>query len=117
MTFRVWHILLSSVEDGAILGHALVCPDARYAAMKWKDIRLVRVRPSEEAWTRLIAELGDHNVPGALPRDSALVETCLPPTLRASVVAQHLTRPRFEADSPEAVVQQLDEYLLQNFAV
>ena len=57
MTLRTWTFAISFIQSTAPVAHALICPDARYIAVRWQDGRLDRRRVSSSLWPALELEI------------------------------------------------------------
>jgi hypothetical protein len=52
------HFVLTRLDTGALVGHALLCPEARYASVRWKGAeRLDRRFASPPLWRSIDADL------------------------------------------------------------
>jgi hypothetical protein len=52
------HFLVTRVDTGVLVGHALLCPAARYASVRWKGVeRLDRRFASPPLWRAIDADL------------------------------------------------------------
>jgi hypothetical protein len=87
-TMRLYPFLIQSDENG-VVGHALVCPIARYAAFKWHaESQLHYRRGTDELWARVDAEVSQPTTPAPWPTDSALSELVIEPFRRQVLVLQ-----------------------------
>ena len=57
MTFRTWTFAISFIQSTTPVAQALICPDARYIAIRWQDGRLDRRELSSSLWLVLEQEL------------------------------------------------------------
>ena len=57
MTFRTWSFAISFIQSSTPVAHALICPDARYIAVRWQDGRLDRRHVPSSLWLALEQEL------------------------------------------------------------
>lgn len=53
------HFLITRLDTGALVGHALICVEARYVSVRWKDAeRLDRRFAGPPTWRSVEADLG-----------------------------------------------------------
>ena len=57
VTLRTWTFAISFIQSTTPVAHALICPDARYIAVRWQDGRLDRRRVSSSLWPALELEI------------------------------------------------------------
>ena len=57
MTLRTWAFAISFIQSNSSVAQALICPDARYIAIRWQDGRLDRRELSSSLWQVLEQEL------------------------------------------------------------
>jgi len=57
VTLRTWTFAISIIQTGNPVAQALICPDARYIAMRWQDGRLDRRHISSSLWLAIEEEL------------------------------------------------------------
>jgi len=56
VTLRTWAFAVA-FQPGTAVAHALICPDARYIAVRWPDGRLDRRHVPLSLWVGLLQEL------------------------------------------------------------
>lgn len=108
---RTFHLLLT--DAGArLVAHVLVCPDARYASVRWLEAsRLERRHLAAAAWPVVARELAEGWPKGLVPADAATARALLPEDQR-HLQLQALTEPPIAA-APLALAAALDAYLHQ----
>lgn len=57
MTLRTWTFAISFIQSSTPVAQALICPDARYIAVRWQDGRLDRRLVPSSLWHALEQEL------------------------------------------------------------
>ena len=57
VTLRTWTFAISFIQSRTPVAQALICPDARYIAVRWQDGRLDRREMSSALWPALEQEL------------------------------------------------------------
>jgi hypothetical protein len=103
--------LLSDLETGRVLAHAVLCPDARYAAMMgYGQLRLERQFATSFQWVLIEQQLARRLDTGPLHRASAVVALLVDLDRRASIVVQHLMSTPLDVEPPDAVAM-LDAHL------
>jgi hypothetical protein len=107
---RVLTFTLADLATGRGLGHALICPDARYASIAWLGAdRLDRRFVAPADWRTFLARLADHFPP--TPFESTdIVPILLPAERRAAVTVQYVADMPLDA-APERVAERLDTWL------
>lgn len=101
--------LFTLTEAGRVAGLGLVCPEARYASVRWAHAdRLDRCHVSAAQWQEIVRMLGD-TTPGRIEPSSALgtVLACG----RLGLTAQWLTVLPVADVAPQAVAGELDGLL------
>ena len=102
--------LFTLTEAGRLAGLGLVCPEARYASVRWVHAdRLDRCRVSAAQWREIARVLGAGTTPGRIEPSSAL-GTVLAGD-RLGVTVQWLTSLPAADVAPEAVAGELDGLL------
>lgn len=105
------HFVLTSLETGAMLGQALICPEARYASVRWKGAdRLDRRFVPALSWKAIERELQDGWPKGLVAVGSTVFLTIVPKGHRGSLQVQFRAGPPIDA-VPAAAAQALDGYL------
>lgn len=104
------HFLISSESGSKLLGHALLCPAARYASIHWRDTnRLDRRIVAPDAWPKIVAELKDGWTKGIAPRESVTYTALIDQREMGPFKVQKLTEPPFANDVESARL--MDDYL------
>jgi hypothetical protein len=57
VTLRTWTFVISFIQSNTAVAQALICPDARYIAVRWQDGRLDRRHVPASLWQALEQEL------------------------------------------------------------
>jgi hypothetical protein len=57
VTLSTWTFAISFIQSSTPVAQALICPDARYVAVRWQDGRLDRRHVSSALWPALEQEL------------------------------------------------------------
>lgn len=68
VTVTAWVFALTFVESRHAVGLALVCPDARYAAVQWLEQRVERRHLTGSMWSSVEADLREGFEPGAMSK-------------------------------------------------
>ena len=76
MTLRTWTFAISFIQSRTPVAQALICPDARYIAVRWQDGRLDRRHLSSSLWPALEQELARDLVTEPVAR-SSMISTVL----------------------------------------
>ena len=76
MTLRTWTFAISFIQSSTPVAQALICPDAKYIAVRWQDGRLDRRHVSLSLWLELEQELAPDLAAGPVSR-SSLISTVL----------------------------------------
>jgi hypothetical protein len=76
VALRTWTFALSFFQSSTPVAQALICPDARYIAIRWQDGRLDRRELSSSLWLVLEQELARDLVNGPVSR-SSMISTVL----------------------------------------
>src|SRR5690348_15771623 len=105
--------VLQDLETGRIVGHALVCAEARYASvLDHRALRIERTPASPFQWLCVEEQL-ERRIPGGpLHRASAIVGLLVDEPRRASVTVEHLMSTPLDLP-PDTAAETLDEHLLQ----
>ena len=105
---------LTDLETGRRLGQAIVCSDARYAAVLWRGAsRLERRFAPPALWRSVMADLRPGLPAGPLPADGALVELLVDRGRRRSIIVQYVTalplvsQPEFAAGSLDGLLREI----------
>src|SRR5262245_8425465 len=91
MSVQTLTFVLSDIETGRCVGHALIGPDARYAAIAWQGVQQIErrfVQPGD--WQLLDQVLHEGFLPTPLERTHIAVRILLSPDRRDSIVVQYL---------------------------
>lgn len=104
------HFLISSESGLKLLGHALLCPAARYASVRWREAdRLDRRIVPPDAWPNVVAELKNGWTKGIAPRESVTYAAMIDRQEMGPFKVQKLTEPPFVNDVEAATA--MDAYL------
>ena len=76
MTLRTWTFAISFIQSSTPVAQALICPDARYIAVRWQDGRLDRREMSSALWPALEQELARDLATEPISR-SSMISTVL----------------------------------------
>jgi hypothetical protein len=114
---RTLTFTLSHVPTGIGLGVALICAEAHYASIAWRDIdQLDRKWVTPDEWRAFESTLGDHFSPGPLESGHLVVRMLVPVSLRQSIIVQYLADRPLEATKPTGVPELLDSDLRSQIA-
>jgi hypothetical protein len=72
VTLRTWTFAISFIQTGTPVAHALICPDARYIAVRWQDGRLDRRQVPSSLWEALEYELSRDLAAAPVSRSSTI---------------------------------------------
>ena len=72
MTLRTWAFAISFIQSKTPVAQALICPDARYIAVRWQDGRLDRRMLPPSLWQALEEELARDLVAEPVSRSSVI---------------------------------------------
>jgi len=72
VTLRTWTFAISFIQPGTPVAHALICPDAKYIAVRWHDGRLDRRHVPSSLWLALEQELARDLSTEPVSRSSAI---------------------------------------------
>ena len=88
---RAIAFVLSDLETGRLLGHALVCQEARYVSIAHAVAGpLERLHASPQQWRAMASDLTLGLPPTPLPADGAFARLLVPDGRRRSTVLQQL---------------------------
>jgi hypothetical protein len=91
MSVQTLTFVLSDAETGLCVGHALIGPDARYAAIAWQGVEQIERRSVHPAdWKLLDQALHQGLLPRPLERTHIAVRILLPADRRDGIVVQYL---------------------------
>jgi len=76
VTLRTWAFAISLIQSNTAVAAALICPDARYIAVRWQDGRLDRRHVSSLLWPALEQELARDLAAEPISR-SSMISTVL----------------------------------------
>ena len=85
MTLRTWAFAIGFLQSSTPVAHALICPDARYIAVRWQDGRLDRRHVSSSLWQGLEQELACDLATEPVSR-SSMISTVLVGSMGALMV-------------------------------
>ena len=110
-TTTAWQLLMT-VATGAEAGHALVCPDVRYGAIRWHLAPQIDRRFGSSAmWRTATTELAAGEVGTVLPQDSVTTALLLPEALRSLCTLTIEFVPQVPSSSRDALTEALDNHL------
>ena len=89
MTLRTWTFAISFIQPGTPVAHALICPDARYIAVRWQDGRLDERHVPSSLWLALEQELASDLTAHPVSRSST-VSTVLVGSMGALMLVSFL---------------------------
>jgi hypothetical protein len=72
VTLRTWTFAISFIQPGTPVAHALICPEAKYIAVRWQDGRFDRRHVPKSLWLALEQELAHDLVKEPVSRSSAI---------------------------------------------
>jgi hypothetical protein len=107
----VWQLLMT-VSTGAEAGRAVVCPEVRYAAIRWHLAPQIDRRLGSSAmWRPVTGELTGAPVGSVLGHDSVTSALLLPEALRTVCTLQIENRPSIPTTTRDALTEALDCHL------
>jgi hypothetical protein len=72
VTLRTWTFAIGLIQSSTPVAQALICPDARYIAVRWQDGRLDRRHVPASLWVALEQELARDLAVEPVSRSSAI---------------------------------------------
>ncbi len=72
MTLRTWTFAISFIQPGTPVAQAVICPEAKYIAVRWHDGRLDRRHVPSSLWLALEQELARDLATEPVSRSSAI---------------------------------------------
>lgn len=98
-------------QDGRLIAHAVVCPEARFAGvLRTGATRIDRRFGDVKTWQAVDRDVADHLPAGRLAADSPIVRLLVEERSRTAVSVQCLTASTLEV-APAAVAPTLDAQL------
>jgi hypothetical protein len=85
VALRTWAFAINLIRSNTPVAQALICPDARYVAVRWQDGRLDRRHVSPLLWPVLEQELADDLAAAPVSR-SSMISTVLVGSMGALMV-------------------------------
>lgn len=87
------HFLLTRLDTGALVGHALLCPEARYVGLRTvnRDAHVSHRAALTADWRAIVEDLRIGWEHGVVDGDSATARAIIPPAERGAVTAQKMT--------------------------
>ena len=85
MALRTWTFAITLIQSNTAVAQALICPDARYVAVRWQDGRLDRRHVSPLLWPALEQELA-HDLATEPVSRSSMISTVLVGSMGALMV-------------------------------
>ena len=76
VALRTWTFAITLIQSNTAVAQALICPDARYVAVRWQDGRLDRRHVSPLLWPAIEQELADDLANEPVSR-SSMISTVL----------------------------------------
>jgi hypothetical protein len=76
VTLRTWAFAIQVIRSSTPVAHALICPEAKYVAVRWQDGRLDRRHLPPALWPELAAELARDLRAGPISQ-SSMISTVL----------------------------------------
>lgn len=107
---RAIFFALTSLERGQITAVALLCPEARYAAIRWVSRRTIDRRYiPDQLWSLIDQQLAGGFMVGPLPRRSAISGLL---TSNPDAVIEYLTEEEVDNAAADVMSRDLDDCLL-----
>lgn len=72
VTLRTWTFAIAFIQPGTPVAQALICPDAKYIAVRWQDGRFDRRHVPKSLWVALEQELARDLAREPVSRSSAI---------------------------------------------
>jgi hypothetical protein len=111
-TVPAWELMVTTVAGNAVAGHALICPEVRYASVRWLVAAQIDRRHGDGAlWRAITAELTAADEPHSLGGDSLVGALLLPEAIRTSCVLRVSDRPAIAVTNRNALTDALDHHL------
>jgi len=85
VALRTWTFAITLIQSNTAVAQALICPDARYVAVRWQDGRLDRRHVSPLLWPALEQELA-HDLATEPVSRSSMISTVLVGSMGALMV-------------------------------
>ena len=85
VALRTWTFAITLIQSNTAVAQALICPDARYVAVRWQDGRLDRRHVSPLLWPAIEQELADDLANEPVSR-SSMISTVLVGSMGALMV-------------------------------
>ena len=89
VALRTWTFAISFIQSSTPVAQALICPEARYIAVRWQDGRLDRRHVSSALWPGLEQELAQDLAAKPVSR-SSLISTVLVGSMGALMAVSFL---------------------------
>lgn len=111
-TTVAWQIVVGVHGAPVEAGWAVICPEVRYASVRWRSAgEIERRHGGGPLWRIVAAELEAAGVDGTLSGESMTGGLLLPETLRGSCELRLHARPEFPCVGRDALVEALDHHL------
>jgi hypothetical protein len=108
----VCQVVITTVAAANVAGHAVICPEIRYAAVRWQIAHQIDRRLGSSAmWVAIKGELTDREAGTELSADSITSALLVPEELRSSCTLEVQDRPVIRAAGRDALTQALDQHL------
>jgi hypothetical protein len=109
---QTFHFALTRRDTGRLVGHALLCPDARFATVLWAGAdRLDRRHATPHMWKQVIGDLEIGWEKWVVAGDCSTARFLLDPDARAVVALQLISQPPIDGTTPGEIAAALDRYL------
>jgi hypothetical protein len=107
VTLRTWTFAINFIQTGTPVAHALICPDARYIAVRWQDGRLDRRQVPSSLWLALEQELARDLATEPVSRSST-ISTVLVGSMGALMIVSFVEIQPVDAGRMEDAEKALD---------
>jgi hypothetical protein len=107
VTLRTWTFAISFIQSSTPVAQALICPDARYIAVRWQDGRLDERELSSSLWQVLEQELACDLSTAPISR-SSMISTVLVGSMGALMLVSFVQIQAVRVGRTDDVVDMLD---------
>jgi len=111
VTLRTWTFAIRVIRSSTPVAQALICPEARYIAVRWQDGRLDRRHVSSALWPGLEQELAQDLAARPVSR-SSLISTVLVGSMGALMQVSFVEIQPLGVGRPEDAEKVLDAFVL-----
>ena len=101
------------LSSSAAVAHGVICPEARYVALRWNDGRLDRRHIPDSVWQMLLLELARPLATGPV-RQSSTISAVLVGSMGAVMSVAFLEMQELTATGPEHAAEVLDQATRQD---